>query len=103
MVVSYAEGFGVKKLVVVDCWCSVGKKKEGKKTRIELRGTPHYTVNILPGFWGTVPRTRLMSLLFNFSDFFSIVVILFRIEMFVGLVSDCADEEWQHCCRWSSN
>jgi len=28
--------------------------------------------------------------------------VLFRIAMFMDLVSDCADEEWQHCYRWSS-
>jgi hypothetical protein len=51
-------------------WQIVGKKKEGKKTRIELRGTPHCTVIIHPRFWGTFPETRRTSLLFNFSDFF---------------------------------
>jgi hypothetical protein len=89
--------------MVADCWCSVGKKKEGKKTHIEPGGTLRCMVTIHPGFWGTFSETRLTSLLFNFSDFFSIfMIILFRIGMFVDLVSDHADEEWQHCCRWSS-
>ena len=62
--------FGVKKLMVAGCWCSVGKKKEGNKTSTEPGGTPHRTVAIHPGFLGTVPETRRTSLLFNFSDFF---------------------------------